>query len=184
MCVWDRHGRLDGKLRRRGCWAMLVMIYPCQEKFEGIHNNIFTEVSTSKEKHFSCVDFIGANVLAPPPPPGLSSPERGSSEVFDGLSYTHTHTFTPRKGEGWCLHTVVCTSLTSLIHTHTHTPRKGEGTCLHTVVCTSLTSLIHAHTHTHTQEGRRMVSTRGGVHLFDVSHTHTHTQDIRTCGAP
>eukprot|EP00976_Prorocentrum_cordatum_P059052 1174404-Prorocentrum_minimum.AAC.1 len=30
-----------------------------QRKFEGIENNIFTEVSTSKEKNFSCTDFIG-----------------------------------------------------------------------------------------------------------------------------
>jgi hypothetical protein len=37
-------------------------LHPCQEKFEGIHNNIFTEVSTSKEKNFSCVDFIGAKL--------------------------------------------------------------------------------------------------------------------------
>ena len=125
MCVWDRHGRLDGKLRRRGCWAMLVMIYPCQEKFEGIHNNIFTEVSTSKEKHFSCVDFIGANVLAPPPPPAS---RLLSAEAAKSLMVSHTHT----------------------------------------------------HTHVHTQEGRRMVSSHGGVHLFDVSHTHTHTHTHHT----
>ena len=38
-------------------------------------------------------------------------------------------------------------------------------------------SLTHPHTHTHTytQDGRRKLSTHGGVHFFDVSHTHTYT---------
>ena len=43
--------------------------------------------------------------------------------------------------------------------------------------CRRLT--INTHTHTHTEEGRKIGSTHGGVHSFDVSHTHTHDRRTR-----
>ena len=80
---------------------------------------------------------------------------RGAKGVRESVTYVPTHptlTHTHRKAEGTCLHTAVCTSLTSLIHTHTH----------------SLTSLIHTHTHTHVQP--TSVHCLGSVHLLPGSY--------------
>ena len=56
------------------------------------------------------------------PPPAHRADSSDVLRELTSLSYVQTPAFfSHTKAEGSCLHTAVCTSLTSLVHTHTHT---------------------------------------------------------------